>query len=1023
MLVCPLFAYALTVSKLPVEISFDTPAQRADWKSLTSANNPNLKWVAGQDAEYAYKGTYMLYMSEDGGTTRSYTTVSGQTTECLVYCPIDALPAGQYTVDFHYRGPKYCDTTLCAAMLTSVPTLGMPDEWACRCLTNFWWQEAKFTFTASANTTYYLCFRFACYSDAQETNTGWAIDGIQIYPTDITSRCAQVPVGLKHTRSGNASVFSWEGNASEYQVEYYLSDATANNYHVTDNVTSTSYTLSGSGIQEGTYHFRVRAICELDTSAWTSLDYQLIYDKSRRCVDYIELPEDSLNYGFEDSLSRQTIHHYPHDFDERTNYKLRTFPTGYPASVRLGNWLSSAQADTIVYPITPTDGVLQLRYALVMQLANHTPATQPSFTIEFLDMAGNVLDSLCGSFNLTADWAKDNTWHTEQVGGMADEVLWRDWDLLGIDMHPYLNQPIRIRLAVKDCGDGNHFGYAYFTLSCSPGSIYGTHCGKQPESLWVDDGFYYRWYQKYDKDHVIRGTEYIYYPNYHPFDSATYCVDLINKIDTNCFFTLEASTLKFTTVPVASYAYDPSDCRNYVQFYNESYTIGEYYDENQQQWIEHYRREGVDSYYWDFGRGRTQHKWYPRQEFSKSGENVHAVLHTFVDDCESTFAMDFTVPRIGEKRTYDYAQFCEGDPFTYVYKGETLILFDAGEHVLERLISWEGCDSLFILSLSYYFRLEKVVTRDTLCMSVGSYDWRGRTLTHGGYYSDTVRSETYGCDSIIYILELTEQAALNVAVNYTPQEFCEGGGKVEVPYSIKAGGPVTYDLCFSETAKKLGLVDHLNQPVPTMDGKVEILLKEEMWPGKCDANLIFRNNKCDTALIPVSFTVHYTADSVITQRWNDFLSVRKTAYDYYGGFHDYQWYQDGQLLEGQTTSQLYLPDGKLQKNSVYRVEFTRDSDNVRVSTCDFSPDDQQPDTVTIITITPTLLSSQHKMPVHVHTSEACSVSVYYQSGRLVGQWAIKEGDNPLYLPDTKGLYLLRVAFDSGKTEIRKIIVE
>ena len=41
----------------------------------------------------------------------------------------------------------------------------------------------------------------------------------------------------------------------------------------------------------------------------------------------------------------------------------------------------------------------------------------------------------------------------------------------------------------------------------------------------------------------------------------------------------------------------------------------------------------------------------------------------------------------------------------------------------------------------------------------------------------------------------------------------------------------------------------------------------------------------------------------------------------------------------------------------------------------------------------------------------------------MGRWDIKNDDNQLYLPDIKGLYLLRVTTDSGRVETRKIIVE
>lgn len=1022
LLALPLCVQAFTAGKLPVEILFDKPAQRADWYYLKSANAGANTWLVGADAEYAYKGGYMLYMSQDGGVTRTFTTVAGQAVECLAYCPITSLAAGKYTVDFHCRGPKETASSLSVAVLPAAPVLGSTASWTA-CPEGLWWQDVRYTFTAGTTGTYYLCFRFYCDAAEVETNTAWAIDAIQLYPSGGAARCAQMPVEFIRSRTGNNSVVTWEGNASEYELEYFTADTSSPTRRHIENITSNTYNIRTTSVPEGTYHFRVRAICERDTSAWASLDYQLLYDANKRCLDYLR-HGGAADFGFEDSLSRQAVHHYPHDFDERTNGKLRTFPKNYPASVRLGNW-RTGEADTIVYTLTPDMGVLHVHYALVMQLQEHTPAAQPGFTVEFLDENGLSLGE-CSRYDFTADWSKDTAWHREKVEGLADSVLWRDWSLVGLNMHDYKGQPIQIRLTTHDCSDGNHFGYAYFTLSCARGVIEGTQCGRQPDSLSVDDGFYYRWYHKYDSAHIVLDSTRTYYPNYHPFDSATYCVDMINKIDTNCVFTLEASTLAFRTVPVASATYEPANCRNYVQFYNESYTLGEYYDENQQAWIVKYREDGVGSWYWDFGRGRSSHEWYPRREFDAGGENLRAVLHTFYEECEETFTITMNVPAVGTKRTYRNYQFCEGDVFIdslYNYAdGRPHIYAEAGDYIIDSLVSLvNGCDSLIILSLRYYFRLEKQYPKDTLCLSVGSMEWHGQTLTSAGIYTDTLRSEQYGCDSIIYVLDLFEQPPLEVSLNYTPQHLCGSGEPVEIPISLTSGAAVTYDLLFSDTAKMLGLTDIFRQPVSLSDDKLLIALNDSVWPGPCSADLVFHNGKCDTMLFPISFTIHYPADSLITQRWNDYLAVRRPASDFYGGFFDYQWYKDGERLDGQTSSSLYLPDQGLQAGSTYSVEFTRLKDSIRVSTCGFAPS-VQPDSSTLI-VTPTIIPLQQRMPVHVYAAESGVIYAYHQSGLLVGQWALKPEENQIFLPAYSGMYLLRVVFDSGRSETRKVIVQ
>lgn len=1047
LLALPLYVHAYTVNKLPAEITFDDSAQRAGWHFLQSDNAGANRWLFGRSPEYAYKGSYMLYMSQDGGATRTLTTVANQEMACMAYCPIESLAAGEYTIDFHYRGPKDNGKTVLWATVESVEPTSAPtwyDYWRKPVIPNLWWKDSKCTFTAAANTTYYLCFRAYIHSDEEEIMPGWAIDYIQIYPSATTSSCAQVPEGLTHIRANNNSIFSWEGNASEYEVEYYMSDTSAHIQRVVDNITSNSYVIRSTSVPEGTYNFRVRAICGMDTSAWSALDYQLIYDAGQHCFDYLNFeaanvkPEHGyfscpncwgglVDYGFESSSSCHTIHHYPHDFDERTNYKLRTFPEGQPAAIRLGNWETDARAEDIVYTmrVTPDMGVLQLRYALVMQLPNHSTEQQPRFTLEFRDSTDQLIDS-CGYVDFTASRDLDTTWHTEKVED-SEDIIWKDWTLVGLNMRDYVGQTIQIRITTKDCSEGQHFGYAYFTLACSRGVIEGTHCGRRPDSLTVDEGFYYRWYRSTDEqyrvdnrpmpmEYVIDTTRTLHLPN--PYDTTTtYCVDMINQIDTNCYFTLRASTLAYITNPVGSAKHDPTDCKNYVQFYNNSTTEGVYWNEQGEKQIIT-DELGVGSFYWDLGKYGTSKEWMPRLQVPNNGETLHVVLHTSMEDgdCESTYPFDFYVPAIGEKQTTQAFAICKDSVF--IYEGK--VYTEAGKYEIDRQVLWTGCDSISYLLLTY-FPTDTIRYDEVLCESDSFIEWRGMILTEGGIYSDTVKSVACGCDSIIYVLNLEKQPILKMAVNYTPQSFCNGSGAVEVPFTITSGNPTTYDLLFSDTAKILGFKDRINQPIDELGNKLVIPLTDDVWAGPYEANLVFHNRRCDTLQFPIAFTIYYHPDSLITQRWNDFLSVRKTAYDYYGGFYDYQWYENGKPITGQNSSQLYIPNGKLNMNSYYWVELTRVKDGIRMRTCDFTPT-VQPDSVTLI-ISPTVISAQHRTPVHVRTSEPGQVFAYYQSGALVGQWAIKEDDNQLFLPSYRGMYLLRILFDSGKVETRKIIVE
>lgn len=1033
---CPFVAHAVTVNHIPFYMSFDNAADRAGWQFLNSDNANANTWLFGPNAEYAYFGDYMLFMSQDGGYTRTYTTVPNQDVECIAYCPLESLPAGQYTLDFHYMGPKENRSSLRTMVVNYMPTTFYNwYNWSNELPAGLWWQDAKYTFTADGSSTYYLCFSFRCYRSELATEPGWAVDAIQIYPTDLLPSCAQVPQELAMSRNGNLATLSWAGNASEYQVEFYMSDTSANISYSRDNVTSTSYTFNSADVVEGTYHFRVRAICSEDTSAWEALDYQLVYDISQHCFDYLNFNDTcvkpqqgyfycpwcwgdgAVNYGFNDSRSRHTVHHYPHDWDERTNYKLRTYPVGQPAAVRLGNWETGSQAEDIVYTMHVDEdmGVLKLRYALVMQLPGHGAEQQPRFTLEFLDSNGSLIDS-CAFVDFTAS-ANLEGWNTEHVPGEAD-VIWKDWTLVGLNMRDYQGMDVQIRITTKDCSEGQHYGYGYFTLSCSRGVIEGAHCGMKPDSFVVDEGFYYRWYRKYDNPKTILNSDReqrVYYLT-DPKDTATYCVDMINKVDTNCYYTLEASSLVFMTHSVANATYVPSNCTNYIQLTNDSKTEGFYWDNGKKMVIQ--STDTVEEFEWDFGQGRTSTEWEPRIAVGKAGETMHIVLHTYMENrtCEDSCVFDFVVPAIGERSSAETHYFCKGDVF--YFKGQ---MYDhEGEFEVERLKTWTGCDSTHLLVLRY-FHTDTIVSQDMLCESDSFMVWHGLTLSQAGTYYDTIRSSTCGCDSIIYQLDLEVQPLLKVQVTYEPQSFCTGHGTVEVPFTILSGNTTTYDLLFSDTAKILGFKDRLNQPIADAENKLVIDINEEVWAGPYEATLVFHNRHCDTLHFAIPFMVYYNPDSLITQRWNDFLSVRKSAYDYYGGFYDYQWYKDGKKLDGQNGTQLYLPDEGLKTGEAYSIELTRTKDGIRMRSCDFYPS-EEPSTVTVV-VYPTVLSSRQKTPVHIQSPQTGRVLVYDQSGSLAGQWNIKGGDTQLTLPSTPGLYLLRMVFESGRIETQKIIVE
>ena len=1039
-----LFSSFLVYAQVPkaIELDFSSPQERGKWKMESTGST---KWVIGEDPDYAYGDNWMIYTSTDVGKSRNY---SADYTKCMAYYPLGVLPKGKYTLSFRFRGltPEDNNSNLTAyiypridaePVLSNTFSYHLESGSACyygnRHYQGKWWRTGKYTFISDGTTELYVSLYFINKSGMVVTrypHYGYAIDAIQIYPISDDPFCAQIPRDLAMHREGNDAVLTWAGNASEYQLQYFMNDTTDNTRYTVDNITTLTHRLHSELIPEGAYTFRVRSICGKDTSGWAAIDYQLVYDISKHCLDYLNFYDPAVktqqgsfnnpysysgptNEGFMSEESRHTEHHYPRDFDENTENRLRTFPKGQPAAVRLGNWQTGAQAEAVVYTLDVTEdmSLLQFRYALVMQLPGHKPSQQPRFTLEFLDTDGTLIDS-CGFADFTASANLDG-WHTVHREGETD-IIWKNWTLVAMTMSDYIGRTVQIRITVKDCAESKHFGYAYFTMSCMPNKMLGVHCGEKPDSFTVEDGFRYRWYRKYDDPRVILGTDRTYHLE-KSIDTATYCVDLINKVNDSCYFTLEASSLAYVPHSAGGVKYTPKNCENYVQLVDSSTTQGVYWREDGKKVVVK-SIPGTEEVVWEIANYGTYVGHTHTLRVPDNGDTLHVTLRTYMENrrCEDSLFFDYVVPPAGPVVVGDTLYFCKGGSRIYrdkVYTEET--------EFADTLIASFGCDSINVLALRY-FKEDTIVVDGAICIGGDPFEWEGQTYTQPGDYFVTVKSRIYDCDSVHNVLHLHNQYPLDISVSYIAQTICDGKGVLDVPFNLTAGNATHYDLIFPIEAQQDGFANRYGVPVAEGESQVLIPIENYAAEGAYRATIVFHNFTCDSVAVPLDFVVSYGSEQMINQRWNDFLSVSKKAYDKYGGFTDYRWYKDNVPLTGETGSQLYLPEEGLDGSSGYSVEMTRLSDGVRFRTCPYYPV-PQPNTVTL-SVYPTVVSASDHAPLRIRVSEPAGAQLYYQTGMHIATWQLREGENTYRMPSLRGLYLLRVQTASGEGKTRKIIV-
>ena len=310
------------------------------------------------------------------------------------------------------------------------------------------------------------------------------------------------------------------------------------------------------------------------------------------CIDYTDLhasyvsckygsysnPNENtgvVDKGYLSALSRHTVHFDTTERDARTGGLLRTVPEGEQASVRLGNWTASGtatpQAESITYALTiDTNDFnrLVLRYAAVLQDPEHSADLQPRFRLQILNQNNELIDSCSmADFIANPSLVGGGSGSAQEWHQAANEVLWKDWTTVGLDLSPYGGQTILIRLITNDCGEGSHFGYAYFTLGCSSKRMRSEGCSNVPSNRFtVPSGFNYRWYSNADNT-TLSDSASIWVAS---DNSKTYYCELSFVDNPSCRFTMSAFAGARFPLAIIDTALSASGCQYDLVLSNHS---------------------------------------------------------------------------------------------------------------------------------------------------------------------------------------------------------------------------------------------------------------------------------------------------------------------------------------------------------------------------------------------------------------------------------------------------------------------
>ena len=283
-----------------------------------------------------------------------------------------------------------------------------------------------------------------------------------------------------------------------------------------------------------------------------------------------------------------------------------------------------------------------------------------------------------------------------------------------------------------------------------------------------------------------------------------------------------------------------------------------------------------------------------------------------------------------------------------------------------------------------------------------SYDFYGQTITEEGTYSKLLSSSD-GCDSLI-ILHLNVSYPKIESINATA--LCEPANQLSVEISY-IGNPDSLRFRYSGRDMAKGLND-----TTLFNLSENYIFHHSARAGNYTIYAdLYKKGKIITSA-QHDFMIPYSAN-VIEQAWNDVMIV--LAHEYNGGydFQTFQWYKNGEIMDGETGSYIYQA---LEYGAEYAVMLT-EKNGLQLMSC--------PRVATMhdeAFIYPTIIPRGQLM--NCRSSARGVMSVFDIVGNVLSIQEVSIGDFQYSLPQKQGIYLVRIEFvDSDKSCQYKVIVQ
>lgn len=1028
------------VSTLPFVEGFENARAESEWVLNNGPFGKSLqnKWCVSEVEHYL--GSQSLVISDDGATA-SYT--NDKKSYAVAYREF-ALPVGEYDLQFSWKGggEKDLDGLLVCWLPATFDIKSGVMAFDKTALSNqvtldgkldgllygngLWTISSGRVMVSTPGVNYRLYFIWG-NNDTGGDGISVSVDNVILSATD----CPE-PQNFTTAMRGADIELNWTGSASDYEVMMRWTDATGAVGVDTVGVNQTQFTIENVG--ERICDFYVRSVCAGGKrSPWTFIGNRLVFPADARCFDFTDIHGKDVSctmgtldnpYAVKGILdkgnadwegSRHTLHYAGGETDPYTGGGLKTVPDGELVSVRLGNSSHGKEAESITYTYDIGQNehiIMMVKYAVVYESpgADHTKAEMPRFTLEILDEEDNLLEAdLCNevefyppeNYKPGSSVAPEGWNHFDGRALGKIDILWKDWESVGVNLTKYSGMTIKIRFTTYDCGKGQHFAHAFFTISCMEAELSGWSCGAKVDSVVAPANFDYRWYrdgtEKIDdvpvevlsSDSVFRVKE---------GESGLYYCDVMFKGRSKCFFTLPAHLIPREPVAAFSVQWQPEGCNNSLRLEN---TGGVKIDGKLD------AGERCDSILWEITNVETG----DIMIFTSDDVSLPVPDEGGVYDIRLTVGINdnecvdveliegYVVPSIGNVEYTIDSTICSGTKGVY-FNGEWRN--ETGEYRFDGKVQTTGCDSTVILKLEVSDEVEVEELSCTICKGDTVYIGSGTIpYTRTGVYRGKQKNSA-GCDVDVVLNLTVQEVELNLPDNVP---VCADTRMLAVPFEVITNSfeESTYDLQYDAKAVEAGFSDKSGLPIET--DSLYIAIPDSVRPDFYAVDVLMNDTLCGPHVATLNFIVQYP-HTVMKQKWNDVVALYNETHGGYD-YDSYQWYRNGKPITGATGSYLYVGSdgGEFVVGDEISVSLSREGEDYEIMSCPIKPDGVGRDETEYIEVRAVYAGQRVTLSGVKCAGEAQWFAI---SGQLVGCEEIEIGKDSITAPSLCGVYLLRL---------------